>query len=82
MPKVIAWEIKCLMTTLLQTCNTEEVDIWGENNEFEMPERYPGKILQYVFEDKGLELGIEIEAIDMDIDNDVDVNASTDTDII
>lgn len=46
-----------------------------------MPERYPGKIFHYVFEDRGLELGIEIKVIDTDLDKDVDVATSTDTDI-
>lgn len=81
MSKVIAWEIKCLVKTLLKTRNTEEVGIWGEDNEFEMPERYPGKIFHYVFEDRGLELGIEIKVIDTDLGKDVDVATSTDTDI-
>lgn len=39
-----------------------------------MPERYPGKIFQCVFEDMGLEVGIEIKDInrDMDVDGDRD----------
>lgn len=46
-----------------------------------MPKRHPGKISHYVFEDRGLELGIEIKAIDTDLDTDVGIATSTGTDI-